>query len=52
MEKAEPEPKKGRAHLESALAHLEVDEELKRMVNPRHTDQERGYLVDQDTPER
>ena len=36
---------KARKHLESALTHLNLDDELDRMLNPRHTDHDRhAYL--------
>ncbi len=31
---------KVRSHLETALAHLNLDDELDRLVSPRHTDKE------------
>ena len=38
-------PRSLRAHLEAALKRLEIDEELDRLVNPRHTDHDRhAYL--------
>lgn len=34
-----------RERLETALAHLNIDDELDRLVNPRHTDHDRhAYL--------
>jgi hypothetical protein len=34
-----------RSHLEAALAELNIDDELNRLVNPRHTDHDRhAYL--------
>lgn len=34
-----------RPHVEAALAALNIDEELDRLVNPRHTDHDRhAYL--------
>jgi hypothetical protein len=34
-----------RAHLEAALKRLDIDDELDRLVNPRHTDHDRhAYL--------
>jgi len=30
-----------RTHLEIALAHLNLDDELDRLMNPRHTDHDR-----------
>jgi hypothetical protein len=34
-----------RSRLESALSHLNLDDELDRLVNPRHTDHDRhAYL--------
>jgi hypothetical protein len=34
-----------RTHLENALARLNLDDELDRLVNPRHTDHDRhAYL--------
>ena len=34
-----------RTRLESALTHLSLDDELDRLLNPRHTDHDRhGYL--------
>lgn len=34
-----------RERLETALAHLNIDDELNRLVNPRHTDHDRhAYL--------
>ena len=34
-----------RRHLTSALAALDLDDELDRLINPRHTDLDnRGYL--------
>ena len=34
-----------RAHLKAALKQLEIDDELDRIVNPRHTDHDRhAYL--------
>ena len=34
-----------RTHLEVALAHLNLDDELDRLLNPRHTDHDRhAYL--------
>jgi len=33
------------AHLEAALKRLDIDDELDRLVNPRHTDHDRhAYL--------
>jgi hypothetical protein len=34
-----------RAHLKAALAHLNLDDELDRLLNPRHTDHDlHAYL--------
>lgn len=36
---------KTRAHLKAALDHLNLDEELDRLLNPRHTDHDlHAYL--------
>jgi hypothetical protein len=33
------------SHLEAALEHLNLDDELDRLINPRHTDHDRhAYL--------
>jgi hypothetical protein len=38
--------KQVRRHLEAALGHLNLDDELDRLVNPRHTDHDRHvYLL-------
>ena len=36
---------KARKHLESALVHLNLDDELDRMLNPRHTDHDRHAFL-------
>jgi hypothetical protein len=37
--------KSARHHLEAALNRLELDDELERLINPRHTDHDRhAYL--------
>ena len=34
-----------RSHIDAALQHLDIDDELDRMLNPRHTDLDnRAYL--------
>ena len=34
-----------RAHLDSALGHLDIDDYLDRLVNPRHTDHDRHAFL-------
>jgi len=34
-----------RTHLEKALAHLNLDDELDRLINPRHTDHDRHAFL-------
>jgi hypothetical protein len=34
-----------RTHLKAALAHLELDDELDRLLNPRHTDHDRHKFL-------
>jgi MoxR-like ATPase len=34
-----------RTHLETALAHLNLDDELDRLINPRHTDHDRHAFL-------
>jgi len=39
------DPSQVRQHLEAAIAALNIDDELDRLVNPRHTDHDRhAYL--------
>lgn len=40
-----------RSRLESALAHLNLDDELDRLVNPRHTDHDRHAYLPQKVAE-
>jgi hypothetical protein len=34
-----------RTHLETALTHLKLDDELDRLLNPRHTDHDRHKFL-------
>ena len=34
-----------RSHIDAALAHLNIDDELDRLVNPRHTDHDRHVYL-------
>jgi hypothetical protein len=38
-------PSRVRHHLEAALAALNIDDELDRLVNPRHTDHDRHAFL-------
>jgi hypothetical protein len=40
-----------RTHLEIALAHLNLDDELDRLLNPRHTDHDRHAYLPQKVAE-